>query len=294
MPSHEDELREFLEQVGRPPDVDDFHQDDVEEFLVLGAEEERAADGTPRSELAQVVNINERRNQEVADRAPFRNINPISWSRGLLGGFATIPAPPTDTTAGNPVQLVYWSSLTDGEVCPVTVSASPLPLPASASASPRAVVRARWGVHNNFFQVDADVGLGVQFVINASSVIVSAYLDGGPNASFDIGASIGFYATAPTQPITRTRYLDSLAAATSVTVDRPDFATTVYGVMRSDAAAQILLEFLSLSGTLIGQQVVAANEYLVTPIPMPSNIRRVRVTNQGASAIQGAISFGLF
>ena len=268
-------------------DIDDYDQDDVAELLMLGAEAEVAPDGRERSELSKIVELNTLR-RERAVTAPHRSINPLSFDRGLLGNKVEVRG----STAADPILIpvINWPGY-DAEVCPVTISAEANFSLAQSSALVDPVLQVRWGTGGAQFLAEIDIGTGVQFTLNASSVYASAF-HRTPTFTCFVSASMGFYSTSQAVPAFRSERT-SLDAGGNYSFIRPRFATTLYGIERGDPAQQITLRFRNAALITLYQRVLAANTYLTAPIALSSGVSEVNVTDDGGSAVSVEAIWGL-
>ncbi len=229
-------------------------------------------------------------------QAPAVGLAPPSWSRGLLGGNAVVPA----VVDFNPTplqELVYWPG-DDQETRPITIVIGLLaPLPATGSYRPMAHIQ--WGTRDGKHTVDLDVGTGIELTLIASSCYVSVGQDGGfavgqaAGQPIPMTASIGFLATAPRgTPIARTAYLDIMAPATPVVIPRPAFANSISALWRSNFTDAYTITLFSATET-IGTIVVAASTQLAVPITLPNDCNSLSVTNNGGAPGNGRLIFGL-
>lgn len=276
-------------------------QSDWEHDLEQREQAQRGPKGEVLDDLDAMFHKKVLEEEDAKSVAPFATINPPSWDRGVLGGEVTIL--PNEA----PKDVVYWPG-DDRETIPITVSLQPL-LPALVGGAldpsqgsggaivvskPFAIVK--WGTKNGQMQAEIDIGRGVEFTIAASSVYVLVGVDYS-TAACTIRGAISFYAATRTQPACRTKYINginTLAAGASVSIFRPDFASTINSFWRSNPLDQWLLQFFDGAGNLIHTRVVAPSTYLETPIVLPNDFSYVTVTNQSQNQGRARLVFGLF
>lgn len=241
-------------------------------------------DGQPVDDVDAAIQLRDRQRAREHAISPSTSINPASWDRGTLGQTVELKPGPTADAPGQRVMAAYWSG-DDREVCPVTVTVAPaMPLPAGIV---RPVATVQWGVHGARYQADVDAGTGTELTISASSVYVSLYLDAGSTVACTASASIGFYSSNRTSPVTRTAHL-TFTASGNVTVPRPAFAATVAGFESDDPAGLYTLMLVDGAGTIVG--VRAGVQHLTAPIVLPDDVIAVVVSGTGAARL----IFGMF
>lgn len=282
---------------GFGPDRGDsaFQTDTEHQFEEVGASR-IGPNGEVLGELDAEFYRRERKRAEDNELVPFRNINPSSADRGTLGNQITA-LPNQDTArAGELVQVVNWPG-DDREVCPVTVTLSPLELPEvtgfSTVGTIRPVARIQWGTRNAQFEVDVDIGTGITFTFNASSVYVSVYLDEGSDTPCVLQGSLGFWAATPHNPPIRTAYLDNIGSGATEQKPRPKFGNRIVAFDRSDPNIKWVLTFRNLNSDNIGCVVISANQYLQSPIILGNDVVAIDCQNQGPAGQNARLIFGV-
>ncbi len=262
----------------------------------LRAEATVGPNGEALDEIDAKYQYREMKRAEDNKLAPSVSIVPPSWDSGTLGGSAQIK-PNQDTTLAGPIQpLVFWEG-EDRESCPVTITVNPLDLPlpngTGTVGTVRPIATIKWGTRNGTFEVDIDIGTGVQLVLCASAVYVSAYLDGGSDTPITVSAGIGFYASSPRNPATRTAYIDNQGSGATVSVPRAKFSSTIVAFERADTTFQYTLAFLDINSQTIGRRVIQAGTYLTSPIILPNDVVQVDVINGGGAGAKSRLVYGV-
>ncbi len=221
--------------------------------------------------------------EEQIQQAPHARITPPSVYRGILGGQATVDPV---INAGQVIRVAYWQD--DTEVLPVSVMFAPLvtgTTPPPSAAAPgnvtRAFVRLEFGSRGAVVTVDVDCGTGGQLTLPASSITLSVGLDSGSGAPFTLAAAIGFFPIVRTTVLTRTNYLQFVAAP--ITVNRPSFASGVY-FDRADNTATNNINFLDGGANVLYLRTIAgATQYFNSPIPLSNDVAGIQATSDKAT-----------
>lgn len=206
-------------------------------------------------------------------------------------------------------QVIKWDGA-EHEVMPCTIALNriegganatyPTGASGSSTLSYRPFARVVWGSGSRGRANEAfvDVGRGTQFTINANHVYVNVGMDSFTASvtltgtvtyvagSMYLSGNLGFFAGQSTAPVTRTRYIDFLAAAGTATVTIPAFAqyllppqSTVLGTTGTTQ-----LDFQDVNGNLL-YALQFTNGTVVSPIPISNDAYQVVVTNvAGADA----------
>lgn len=142
----------------------------------------------------------------------------------------------------------------------------------------------------NRYTVEVDVGMGAQLSVNAGAVALLVALEASPTGSVDreivVSGQISFWPCVRTAPLTRTRYIDSLATGNSSTVTIPPFAKS-FTVLRSTNMGAVLGYTVTVQdnkGAVLFTQVVAADAF-ANPVILPGSARAVTIANASGSTI---------
>ena len=259
-------------------------------------------------DLARDVILRDQAHAALAKAAPFARINPSSSIQAVLASNATVTPPAVGTLlqsiiSGAP-QVAAWYGEDDSETLPVTVTFGPVGLPpfkvGIKSLRPFGIVQ--FGTRTTMNQFEVDIGVGCQFTISGSQVLVSVALDipasGTVASSLTLSGMISFYAAQRSFPLTRTRYIDQLATQhNSGGIIVPPFARrmtvfvnsgfSVSSTPGSDNSTLVNL-INSSGGSTASVDIPASTPYQV--IEMDRQTYQVNVTNNSA---QFAISYAL-
>lgn len=142
-------------------------------------------------------------------------------------------------------------------------------------------------------RVEVDIGRGTRIAIPASNVNVSVGMDAPPSGyvagSMVLGGSLGLFGGTSTAPVTRTRYLNSLAKDSFDTVKIPARAQVLLPPQASDLAGTTRLRVLDASGaTLYALQY--ANGTCGT-IPLSNDAHSVYIYNVGPNSSNYRLAF---
>ena len=260
-----------------------------DEFAQRMKLEEAAATVSGGNDLAQMVGVEEAQKQKAISEAPYRRINPPSAYQALLGGTGVV------FVGQDPQQVIFWQG-ENVEALPVSIMLWPQTLTSAGGVSVRPFARIDFGTRDGRVRVDVDLGTGTQLCVPASTVYVSVGVEVAAGVtgtiSSRLSASIGFYPIVRTAPITRTSYLDSIAAAATQTITRPAFANSIIGFERLDTTAQYTILF-NANLVNVSRHIIAANTYLTAPIYLSNDITEVVVTNNGGGTDQARLVWGL-
>ncbi len=263
---------------------------DFDHLLQQVAASKVDAQGRPVDSLVEAVQLREMRRRDDREAALPVSLTPRSWDRGLLGGHTIISANPDATQDGEEKQIVMWPG-EDNESSAVTIAAWPANLVrAITNLTVRPRLRLRWGVQS-MLQADVDLGSGTTIVLAGSSVSVSAYLaagsDFGSGTNIEVYATLGFFAATPHNPPQLTTYQDNwpgTSLASSKTVLRPDFTSTIVDFYRGDETAQFTLAFYNADNTLLGTRVFMPGDTVTSPIRLANDCVLITITKLGGAA----------
>ena len=252
-----------------------------------GAVEEGADPETPASD-ARAANL-----VAFEEKAKYVRVNPPSAWAGSQGNVQTVRG------GGPELPLAWWQGDEDPEAQPVTITILPLigdirPTGVASSAQVyRPYANVKWGSRGMVAEADVDIGLGTQFTVGASSVFVSGGADSG-SQPVTVGGMISFWSIHRQQVVTRTSYINTLAAAAESNIVIPNFANSLAYFMRTDPTGQVRFRFYDIDETAepwVG--TFGANQYQTSPIILPNDAMRLEVTNQGPDTIGLRIMWGL-
>lgn len=294
--------------------LEDEHQEVSEDSDIFGHDELEHADAVLSSgvgdSLTQKASLRQDKWQELNNVANFRRINPPSVLQGVIGGQQPIEL--TVDNYRNPPrpEVANWGG-DDSETLPVTVVFAPVQQVQNAiqqvELQPIGIVQ--FGTRGMAVRAEVDIGTGVQFTINASSVILQVTLETDPNFVFPPGNNtlatarlsgmLSFYTTTHTNSITRTKLVYPSAGPVATNVVVPPFSRNVY-ICRSTTAtnptgAALTLDFKNSQGFTVHTRFLAAGAYIDEPIPLGNSVVSIDVTYTGGGFSGPVVSliFGL-
>ncbi|MBI4150704.1 hypothetical protein HY492_01120 [Candidatus Woesearchaeota archaeon] len=295
----------FLEDDGAMQEIEDLargdggtslFESDFEHMMQLRAASQFAPSGQPIPDDPDRFTMHRQLVREEQEReARTVSLTPVSFDRGVLGHVATIlPGNPV-SVAGPLTRVAFWPG-EDRECQVVSVSVQPAaPFPtADVAQIIRPYCQIEWGVMGAKYRAEIDCAYGMNLVLNASSVTVSVGLEATSNTAIDVFGSVGFWSIGRSVPALRTAYIDDLAQTAEQRVDRPPFASTIYGFDRVNTTLQFTIDQMTRNGTTISRRVIAANTYLTAPIPLSNDTAYVIVTNDGGSTTSARLVWGLW
>lgn len=272
---------------------DEVLGDELVSKMALRAQAARGEDGRPVSDIAMLTRAANAEVAQAAERAPYVQITPASAATGLLGSQVTLS---TANKYDDPVQVASWNGIADPETMPVTVQFIPVVSPIIQNSVTYKQIRAYgqiiFGTRNRY-TVEVDVAMGAQLTVNAGAVALLVALESGAPGvgSIDqeiiVAGQISFWPSVRTAPLTRTRYIDSLATGDSSTVTIPAFAKS-FTVHRSNNNGAVLGYTVSVQdnrGAVLFTQVVANDAYVATPTLLPGSARTVKIANASGTTI---------
>jgi len=222
--------------------------------------------------------------------------NPASIVGKRLGGSVTVF--PSATKGQSSV--LSWQAEDDSETGPVTVTiglATPLAVQGTPTSALRPYAYVVWGSYGFSANAELDVGRGLQFVVNASSMSISLGLDADAADSTDsanLFAYISFRPCVRTAQLMRSKYIDSLVtgAGGAQTIAVPNFANYLLPVQMSDTAGQVQLDFIDTKN-VIRYSLQISNGSQGSEIPITSDIVSVKVTGLSAATQHVRLPFEL-
>lgn len=276
------------------------NNDDFDQFLDQHAE---ALQEAPHDEFVRLARMQrmEGAAADSPDAQPIKstNINPPSSFQAILGGRASV------NSGDQPKQVIAWTG-NNKEVCPVTITLSPAGsvVLGGTVGWPYAYAIVQWGCDNAQHQALIDIGMGVQFTINASSVYVAVELQSivSSATSYTLQASIGFYPCVRATRLVYSQRVDGVAAGGAASFLRPKFGNEIVAISATDTAAitggnpiQMTVFSLGANSRRRGVLGIVTSGYLLSPSPLyllPSNVG-VDVLNEGSEAADIALTWGL-
>jgi hypothetical protein len=274
-----------------------------DEFTQLVRDRNRALDEAGGDDLAAEVIHRDGKHAALNAQAAFTRNNPPSALHGNLGSQAT-PQPGKD-----PIEVARWTGNSDAETTPVTctfgivtklLAGTPFG-PAIQPIRPAGVVGFGTSAFLQTFEID--IGLGCQFTLSGSQVSLAVKLDSTPNPAntppqTTLAAMLSFQVVTRTPRLTRSVYIDNLAAgATSTRTLIPLFGKTLqvlrYDISLGTAGAEPAFEltFLDSGGTLIYNVAVAAGP--MTEIFVPPDAQTFYIKNTAANIVTYRAMYGL-
>lgn len=295
------------------PEYDDAGplENDFDHLLRLRHKAGTLPDGRPADDFEKEVQVKQLQEAEEEERNPYVRINP-RIETSILGNEILIEA----GGASGERDAVYWSGEDDDARSVSVVLANPALLgdiasrvqsgwPTSSNAAaatyniyrPYAIIR--YGTRGGTATAAVDIGRGCQVTLVASAVYVRLGMDlntagTNVNANMLLSAMLAFGPKASSAPVTRTRYIDSLAAAGTSTVIIPAFATQLLPLQRSDVSGSLELDIRDAGGTTI-QYVALAGSQVMDPIPLANDAYDILVTNAASPSptVNIRLVFGL-
>lgn len=224
----------------------------------------------------------------ISREAPFVSSNPPSAVESILGGQVLC-------LMGKLAQTVaYWTGK-DSDTLPVTCMfglAQYTNMSTSGKTANDAAFRpygiVRFGTRGFLTAVTVDIGMGCQFTVSGSQVILDVGIDtASTNTSYVPSANllgmISFNQIVRTTPITRTFYSDNLTNSSTFLVDVPQFAKRVV-VIRAPFNGSFIVEGYQDNGVSNFAQTVAASTMMDT-LTLPGDTNQILVTNNSGSTL---------
>lgn len=272
-------------------------------------------------ELVHKAAIRSHRQSQLNQQAPFTRIQPPSSVGEMIGNQVTVSseADPnglktqSGALSGTPKDTARWQGADDSETAPVSIlfdavgqinAASQLTT-STIPLRPYGIIR--FGTRGFLLRAEVDIGLGTQFTIPASAVVLQVALEREtPDSSFfghtavtqQLTGMLSFLPVFHDNPVTRTVYFDIIQATQSTGFRFiPAFAKTFYLVRFVGGAAldavSVTVEWEDSSGTVFSAHKWIATDEVDT-IPVPTGAVAFQLTNNdGASPISAQGIFGL-
>ncbi len=249
---------------------------------------------TLTDDFDQKFQVQEEERAALAEEAMPVQVNPLSASKGTLGGHGrVIVAVP----GNNPIGIAFWQGADDVESRAVVVTISPT-IPEVNEAGTliyRPFARVDFGTRGQH-SVEVDIGRGVQFPVSGAAVRVAVGLDDGSTVTdMEFEASLSFASYARPTVITRTLYGATQDGGTTVEFEVPNFARDVI-LHRATTSTAMRLDFKDSAGNVRYSIALAAGVTQADPIRLGGDIVLVDVVNTaGGGTLSGVVTlvFGL-
>lgn len=266
-------------------------------------------------QLAHKAALRAGKHQAMNAEAPFQRINPPSVLKGISGNVAQCQVQELNaagTNTPNLAQIAYWPG-DDAEAMPLTVTMGNVGIYSTGSfieapnttAPIRPFLVLQYGTKGFSLRLEVDLHQGCQFTVGASQATLQVGLDLVGHGLFQnfptvpLTGMFSFWASQKSTPMTRTRYIDDLAAgAVSSVIAVPAFAMDLVVVASQQLGAASSPPFSVLvvdsSGGRVASAVVAADTEM-PPLRLPNDAAAVVITNNfgGLTAANFRAVFGL-
>lgn len=289
--------------------------DDFEETL----EEHDEAHGQFSEDMDVIAHADDLHDEKTAQHAARVSIAPFSWGKGAtLGRTGRFKYGPTSEDVGNNISqvatLAYWqgepheSQAITVDIAP-PAGAEPMPLLAlppseliGASSRPRGFIS--FGADGAITKVAVDIGFGTRLTVPGNYVAVQVGMDA-PRVNANAGimaftASIGAFASPSVSPVFYTHYIDDLDAGeiTDGTngpppIQRPAHASQILPILSTATGGSVLLQFYGQTGGRLLHQVIYPIGQFLLPIPLPSEVQYVVLSNNTGELANFRIPFQL-
>lgn len=196
--------------------------------------------------------------------APRQNVNPPSAANAVIGNQATPDA------RFPPIEVARWSG-EDSEATNFTITAGFTKPPGNnannGNVTNNTFLVIQWGVRAYTFNMEVDIGTGVELTLTGSFCIVQVATDPGiaENVSLPLIAGIAFRQGNRTTSLTRTKR-NYAGGAASVTI--PPFAKKFF-VVPTNSANTVTISLQEPDGTVVSGFTVPANALPSTAYIIP-------------------------
>lgn len=269
--------------------------DEIDKYLL---DKSKALQAVGGDEFYGRIQMGQNARVELNQQAAFTRNNPASIVESMMGGQAT------RKSGQPPVMVANWIGKSI-ESCIVNVVFTPVGQVTDANRTvsglgqflrPYGIVR--WGNEGALAIAEVDIGTGRQFSVGGSMVSLSVAMEEIPGTNIYDGSmtlagmlSIGTVARAGS-PITRTLYLDDIVGGGTATFRVPPFAKKV-SLWRTPVTSAATLRLWGAGSTLEYSFLLAANAYMLDPIPLSDDIIFVQVNDTGGAGLDGRLIFEL-
>lgn len=291
----------YVDEFGRLVEVDEEQEwSDHDQLTADLAEAGVAPNGGAESDIQKSVNFNRIKQEENGAESKAVNIAPLSVIKNADPKFGDHAV----CTAGGPaMEVVRWAGDVN-EARAITLSfgwnnPSITGVLSAASGTPanRPYAIVNYGTRNYTQNYVCDISKGQNISFSASWVTVAVGLDlvSGSNGTLDIGASIGFFGSGGSCPVTRTIYLDTAVgiagSGPSARMIVPIGAKQLLPIQRTFnktpgtpdtlLPAAFLLTFYDINGNAVGEMYGGDTVYSVMsgPLPLPNDAYSFDVEN---------------
>lgn len=273
------------------------HEDEVFGGDDLELADHIAANMYTADSLTQKAALRNAKHDTLGQQAPFVRIVPPSILKGTLGGQQQV-------AHGQNAQVALWGG-EDAETTAVSVCFAPVqqiastPLdavPVNDAFRPYGIVQ--FGTRGFLVKAEVDIGTGVQFSVPASMVSLQVALEPQPSGStlapgnMKLAGMLSFLPVTHTPNVTRTVYVDSLAAGNPETIRIPPFSRNFTLFRFATATDSISYRVLDSNGFGIYDDTFAAGSAMSAPVPLSGDAVYIRLTTAAVSTNVRAV-FGL-
>jgi len=228
---------------------------------------------------------------ESAAVSPPTNTNPVSAQNAILGGQST------PDSRQQPVEVARWNGDNDAECTNFTVTAALVKPPLSQqnfNVSYRGYLVVQWGIRGYTFNIEVDIGQGVEFTLTGSFCSVQIFCEASvaSNVGPPYTAGVSFREANRTAPLTRSKTgLLKTAGAGSTSIIVPPFAKKFW-VLSTDTTQTYTVTIQEPDATSITSFVIPANTLPTTSYILPASAAFVVVAS-GTSSVLGSVVFEL-
>lgn len=244
---------------------------------------------------------------ERATKGERLSIAPLSWGAGAtLGRSGRFRYDPSQSEIANNVAqsatLAYWQGEphesqaitidlappSDGQPPALLAVPDPSLSPVDVSGRPRG--RILYGADGAITRVDVDAGFGTRFTVVGNYVSIQLYMDppapGATDGEMSFTGSMGAFSAPSAAPVFYTVYLDSLAGGATTDgrsgpalIQRPQHAAFLLPILSDQIGGNVILKFFGQGAAQVLTQFVYPLGQLLPPIPLPSEVQYISLTN---------------